>query len=107
MQGKGALIAAKIEGQQLMAYLAAKTTGCPWIGDGLVSHPRIGVTRFGVARAVDVEPSRIDLCHKGRTITVDAASQHGHLGHGDTIGERPEVFPEAFADDSPMAVSTE
>jgi hypothetical protein len=32
---------------------------------------------------------KVQICHKGRTITVALASVPGHLSHGDTIGPCP------------------
>jgi hypothetical protein len=32
---------------------------------------------------------KVQICHKGRTITVSLAAVPGHLGHGDSIGPCP------------------
>lgn len=31
-------------------------------------------------------PSRVQICHKGRTITVSSRAVPGHARHGDTTG---------------------
>jgi hypothetical protein len=59
---------------------------------GRIMGAEIGVRAY--AKALEYfQPSRIELCHAGGTITVDSASQTAHLDHGDTYGACPEVFP--------------
>ena len=34
-------------------------------------------------------PDKIEICHKGKTISVSEKAQKGHLRHGDTLGPCP------------------
>lgn len=56
-------------------------------GKGGVATAAVSSTAPVVAsNTAPTEPNLIDICHKGRVISVDANAVPAHLAHGDKVG---------------------